>query len=354
MQGFSDLTQGTMESAAPPKDEALVEAMAALHVKPLWRLYKSLNTRVPRFLEPMHWPWSVMEPLVARASSDVDMAEAERRALMLSHPDMGGTTFTTPTISAALQILEPGEQAHAHRHTLSALRMVMTGDGAITTTDGKPCPMGPGDLVLTPSWTWHRHYHPGKTRAVWFDGLDAPLCTVIGTVFFEHGPGPDDDELAPLEADSALLAGGVLPQSKIVGDAHRYSPLFRYPWGVVSDALNAMAPAADGSRMIRYVNPVDGGPVMPTIDCFALRLEQGRSTQRARTTATAICVVIEGEGVSKIGEREFAWKKNDVFTLPRWLWTDHTAATPSASIFMMTDRAFIANIGHLREETDAG
>jgi len=350
MQGFSHLTQSMAKSSSGPlRDSALIEAMAEFHVKPLWRLYKTLNTRVPLALEPMHWPWSVMEPLVARASNDVDMAEAERRALMLSHPGLGGTTFTTPTLSAALQILEPGEHAQSHRHTLSALRMVMTGDGAVTTTDGKPCLMEPGDLVLTPSWTWHKHYHPGKQRAVWFDGLDAPLCTVIGTVFFEHGPGPDDKQLPEFAADSAFRAGGVLPQSAILSDERHYSPLFRYPWGVVSEALQAVAPAKDGSRKIRYANPLDGGPVMPTIDCFALRLECGRVTQRARTTSTAICVVIDGDGTSKIGEHEFAWTKHDVFTLPRWLWTEHRASSPSARIFMMTDRAFIANIRHVRE-----
>lgn len=345
------MAHGATDPETTQTDAGLVEAMAEHHLKPLWRLYKTLNTREPRFLEPMHWPWSIMEPLVARASADVDMAQAERRALMFSHPDMGGTTFTTPTLSAALQILEPGEHAHSHRHTLSALRMVMAGDGAVTTTDGKACLMEPGDLVLTPSWTWHKHYHPGKERAVWFDGLDAPLCTAIGTVFFEHGPGPDDNQLAPLEIDAALLAGGILPQSDVISDDHPYSPLFRYPWRTVSAALQAMAPAADGSRKIRYANPRNGGPVMPTIDCFAVRLEAGRATARARSTSTAICVVIEGEGFSRIGEHEFAWSKNDVFTLPRWLWASHTSLSPSSSIFMMTDRALISAIGHLREET---
>jgi gentisate 1,2-dioxygenase len=344
------LTEFMVENEA---DSALVADMAEIDVKPLWRLYKTLNTRVPRFLKPMHWPWSVMEPLVSRASRDVSMAEAERRALMLTHPDMGGTTFTTPTLSAALQILEPGEEAHAHRHTLAALRMVMTGDGAITTTNGKQCLMEPGDLVLTPSGTWHKHHHPGKERAVWFDGLDAPMCTTLGTVFFDHGPGPEDNQLAPAELDVAFMTGGVLPQSELIAHQHPYSPVFRYPWGVVRDALQAMAAAPDGSRRIRYVNPRDGGPVMPTIDCFALRLESGLLTKRARTTATAICVVIEGEGTSRIGEREIVWTKHDVFTMPRWLWAEHIASSPTASIFMMTDRALMANIGHLREEVDA-
>jgi gentisate 1,2-dioxygenase len=328
----------------------LVDAMAAHNLKPLWELYKGLNTREPRQLEPMHWPWEITEPLIARAAAEVDMAEAERRALMLTHPALVGTTFTTPTISAALQILEPGEQAHSHRHTLSALRLVMTGDGAITSTDGKECLMEPGDLVLTPAWTWHRHYHPGRERAVWLDGLDAPLCAAIGTVFFEHGPGPADGELAVKEADAAFGGSGVLPISSKLSHEHPYSPLFRYPWAAVSAALDAMAPADDGSRRVRYVNPTDGGPIMPTIDCYAERIEGGRHTRRYRSTSTAIALVIEGAGTSRIGSARFDWKKNDIFTLPRWQWLEHFASSASASIFLMTDRGLIKTLGHLRDE----
>ena len=36
-------------------------------------------------------------------------------------------------------------------------------------------------------------------------------------------------------------------------------------------------------------------------------------------------VVIEGEGESRIGDKTFNWKQHDVFTLPRWQWTEHTA-----------------------------
>jgi gentisate 1,2-dioxygenase len=333
------------------EDAALIEAMAEVNLKPLWRLYKGLNTSEPRHLEPILWSWDVTEPLIARAAAEVDMAHAERRALMLSHPALSETTFTTPTLSAALQILEPGEKAHAHRHTLAALRFVIAGDGAITTTDGKECLMRPGDLVLTPAWTWHKHYHPGSERAVWLDCLDAPLCTAIGTVFFEHGPGPETHSLELKEADEAYSGAGVLPQSGTVAHEHDYSPLFRYPWSEVSAALDSMSLEKDEFRRVRYVNPLNGGPVMPTIDCFAERFAKGRQTQACRTTATAIVIVVDGEGSSQIGSTQFSWKKNDVFTLPRWQWFQHTASSDSASLFLMTDRAFVSSIAHLREET---
>lgn len=339
-----------MDSNPPNTSAEFLGQMERASVKPLWDLYKGLNTREPRFLEPMIWRWAEMEPLIERASREVDMANAERRALMLCHPGLTGTTFTTPTLSAALQILEPGEHAHAHRHTLAALRLTLAGDGAITTTDGKACLMERGDLILTPAGTWHKHYHPGRARAVWLDGLDAPLATGLGTVFFEHGPGPDDNLLDPKEADEAMFAGGVAPERESLSPAHPYSPLFRYPWAATARALAAMAPLSDASRRIRYINPRDGGPVMPTIDCYALQLAAGRTTSAQRSTATAIVAVLDGEGVSQVGDARFDWKANDVFTLPRWQWVEHTAATADARLFLMTDRALIDRIGHLREE----
>ncbi|MGO4174499.1 cupin domain-containing protein [Bosea sp. TAF32] len=326
----------------------LLEAMEAVNVQPLWDRYMRLNTREPQYYEPIIWPWASMSELIERSAREISMQEAERRVLLLTHPAFPGTVFSTPTLSGGLQILEPGESAHAHRHTLAALRLAMMGDGAVTVVDGKPCPMEPGDLILTPAWSWHEHHHSGKTRAVWFDGLDYPLARQLGTVFFEVGPGPIPDRGLAQMDDASLCEGGVLPEGDVTVP---YSPLYRYSWSRVSGALKAMPPAADGSRRLRYINPVDGGPIMPTLDCFALGLTPGSATVPMRTTATAMVVVIEGEGVSQIGDTRFEWKQHDVFTLPRWQWIEHNATSGPATLFLMTDRALTDRIGHLREET---
>jgi gentisate 1,2-dioxygenase len=335
--------------AAKHDTSGLLRAMAAENTQPLWDLYKSLNTREPQYYEPMIWPWSTMAGLIERAAREVSMHDAERRALLLTHPAFPGTVFTTPTLSAALQVLEPGESAPPHRHTLAAIRLVMTGDGAVTVTDGKRCLMAPGDLILTPAMSWHEHEHPGKTRMVWFDGLDYPLARQLGDVFFELGPGPIPDRGIAALPDAGLSEGGVLPEGHESRTA--YSPLFRYEWTRVAEVLAAMPAATDGSRRLRYVNPSTGGAIMPTIDCFALRPAVGKSTVPARTTSTAIAVVIEGEGETRIGEKKFAWQPHDVFTLPRWQWIEHRATRGPATLFLMTDREFLARIDHLREES---
>lgn len=328
---------------------ALIDAMREVNTLPLWDRYKQLNTREPQHYDPLVWRWETLAPLVDRISREISMEEAERRVLLLTHPGFPGTIFTTPTLSAGIQILEPGEAAHAHRHTLAALRLVMMGQGAATITDGKHCPMEPGDLILTPAMTWHEHEHHGKERMVWFDGLDYPLARQLGTVFFENGPGPIPDRGLASVRDAALEVAGVLPD----GMPHTtpYSPLFRYPWKSVRNALDAMPEADDGSKRLRYVNTATGSAVMPTLDCFALRPGHGRATRAARTTSTAIAVVIEGEGETRIGEETIAWKQHDIFTLPRWKWIEHRASRAPATLFLMTDRELLARIDHLREET---
>jgi gentisate 1,2-dioxygenase len=74
-------------------------------------------------------------------------------------------------------LILPGEHAPEHRHTQSALRLVLEEEGGITTVDGGRVEMAPGDFIITPSWTWHRHTHEGDTPMIWLDGLDNGLMT---------------------------------------------------------------------------------------------------------------------------------------------------------------------------------
>jgi gentisate 1,2-dioxygenase len=344
---MSDERQSELES---PQDDrqTLRQALAAENAQPLWERYRELLTKEPPLLGPLLWPWAKMGHLVERAAREVSMPEAERRVLLLVHPVFAETAFTTSTLSAGLQILNPGESAPPHRHTIAALRLIMMGEGAETITDGKVCPMEAGDLILTPAWTWHAHRHNGRRRMVWFDGLDYPLTRNLGTMFLEGGQVPNPTPDSATVPDATLGEGGLLPEDHENNKA--YSPLFRYAWSRVQSVLESIEPARDGSKRVRYVNPLDGGAIMPTIDCFAHRLASGVPTRRMRATSTAIAVVIEGEGVTSIGEKVLNWRQHDVFTLPRWQWITHTAHAAPATLFVMTDRALLQRIGHLREE----
>ena len=65
--------------------------------------------------------------------------------------------------------------------------------------------------------------------------------------------------------------------------------------GAATRRLLAATPAgADGARTVRYVNPSTGGAVMPTLDCYAARLDQGRPTRTKRATYNVVCLVVAG------------------------------------------------------------
>src|SRR4029078_5784335 len=77
--------------------------------------------------------------------------------LILKNPAMPGSACITPSPYAWLQLILPGEVAPAHRHTQSALRFIVEGEGAYTAVDGERTIMHEGDFDITTTWTWHEH-----------------------------------------------------------------------------------------------------------------------------------------------------------------------------------------------------
>lgn len=327
----------------------LVEALEAAGLQPLWDRYMTLLTREPAPIDaPMHWSWKGLQSLIERAVAEVSMADAERRVLLLSHPAFAPHPYTTTNLSAGVQILCPGEHADSHRHTVAALRFVMEGEGAVTWVDGKRCEMTEGDLILTPAWCWHEHRNEGSQRVVWFDGLDLPLAAHLRAMFLQFGRTDD----VPPQIDDAVARAGALP-TPLGRPFTTYSPKYRYEGTAIDTALSALPADADGSRRLRYVNPVTGGPVMPTLDCYAMGLQAGTSTRAYRSTGNAVVVVAKGSGRSRVGDKTIDWQKGDVFTLPHWNWVSHRAEAPEAQLFLMTDQPVLESMGYLRTEYES-
>jgi gentisate 1,2-dioxygenase len=298
--------------------------------------------------EPPHiWRWPTLSPLLDGAVAATNMQNAERRVLVLNNPAYANTERegATTNLSVNLQILMPGERARPHRHSMNAIRFALEGEGATTIVEGKPCPMLRGDLILTPGWTWHEHVHEGKTRSIWVDALDVPIHRFLDNAVFEPGPAHDVVTLPP---DSAFSGSGLAPDAAL--SALPYSPMFRYAWKTAVEVLDALPPAPDGSRRLRYTNPVNGGPIMATLDCYLLALEKGRATTPYRTNSNAVCVVVDGEGATTLGDDTVRWARNDVFTLPHGYWISHTAESARARLFQITDREILRRLDLLRDE----
>ena len=317
------------------------KAWQAAKLHPLWEsvVAHKLRDGGPA---PNHWQWKRIRPLIDDAMKVASPAAVERRVLTLTDQDADGGTTTN--LVAALQILLPGEKARPHRHTMNALRFVIEGNGASTIVDGKDCPMEEGDLVITPGWTWHEHVHRGSAPIIWLDALDAPLHRYLGTDAFEPGPVHD---LPNMPDDAAFAFPNIVPE---LGDKlPQFSPVFRYPWAAAREAVRAAPKWKDGSRRVRYINPITGGSTMPLMDCYLTQIDSGTETIRFRTTSNAMCLVCAGHGTSRVGEELVSWDAHDVFSLPHGNWITHQA-NETATLFVVTDRDALRRLDLLKEQ----
>ena len=337
-----------MESSVSATPDAMRAAWMANHVAPLWE-NRAAHRKDDAGRERAHiWRWSEMRPLIDAAIGVRSMAAVERRVLSLISPHavaIGGASGTTRNLNAGLQILMPGESARPHRHTMNALRFVLSGHGARTVVDGKSCQMKEGDLVTTPGWCWHEHVHRGDGPIVWLDVLDASLHRYFGTDAFQPGPTNDYPALAP---DAAFTSSLMVPQT---GEAAKsYSPVFRYPWEQAAAAAACAPLGRDGARQVRYANPLNGGPVMSLLDCWLVELAPGVETAAFRTTASAVCTVVEGTGSSQIGQEHLTWEPRDIFSMPSGNWITHRANAERTRLFVVSDREVLRRLDLLKEE----
>jgi gentisate 1,2-dioxygenase len=327
-------------------------ALAAKDLQPLWTQAARLMPRepIPRTV-PWLWRWTTVLPLARRAGELITIERGgERRVLALANPGLGGLPYTSSTLWGAYQYLGPRESAPAHRHTPSALRFVVEGSGVWTTVDGDACDMAPGDLVLTPSWTWHDHSNPTDAPMVWFDGLDLPLAAALESVFFEPFP----EQMQPVTGDhnaSARLFGGRALRPLGEPPRPRHSPLLVYRYADTDAALRDLLRARGGPEAsIAFVNPTTGGSVMPTLGCEMHRLVAGWRTPATRRTGSSVFVVFSGSGSSVIAGERFDWERGDAFVVPSWAPVEHAAEEP-ADLFAVTDRPVLEALNLHREET---
>jgi gentisate 1,2-dioxygenase len=308
-------------------------------------------------VRPFCWRWATIEPLLMRAGELVTPDRGvERRILRLANPGVTGKT-STHTLSTAVQLLLPGECAPAHRHSPAAIRFIMQGRGAYTTVEGEKCPMAPGDLVLTPSWTWHDHGSEVSAPVVWMDGLDIPLIRSLETMFYE--PFPDDRQpVSKAVGDSArrYRAGGLKPAwAKPRRDL---PPLVHYTWEHTYAALKQLA-EVDASPFddvaMEYTNPATGGSALRTIGCWIQLLRPGLHTQAHRQTSSAVYHVFAGQGCSVIEGTRFNWGQGDFFVVPPWAWHEHAnEGNDEVILFSIQDIPVFEALGLYREEAYEG
>jgi len=356
-ENFREDVPGRANVADTPELIAYYDELERLQAGALWTVANKIEPWQPASASvPVLWRYADLRAHVLRSLALVAPEQAGRRVVYLSNPGRRDVSAAVGWLYSGLQVMNPGEVASAHRHTASALRFIMEGEGAYTVVDGHKMTLGRNDFVLTPNGTWHEHGVEAQgTPCIWQDGLDIPLMNALEANFYQVHPELRQQVGHPVD-DMANTWGhpGLRPSA---GEWTRgYSPLLKYEWAATYAALQRYARATDGSAfdgvMLDYVNPATGGPVMQTIGASMQMLRPGERTRAHRHTGSAIYQAAKGSGYSIIGGKRFDWAERDIFCVPSWSWHEHANASEreDACLFAFNDLPVMRALGLYREE----
>ena len=269
--------------------------ISPLNLSPLWE--RTVKLTPGSACVPAVWHYAEMRPLLNRAAALITKKQADRRVLVMENPSLRGTSFITNSLYAGLQIILPDEIAPSHRHTPSALRFAMEGEGAYTAIDGEQIPMYPGDFVVTPSWAWHDHGNLGDAPVVWMDGLDTPFASFFGANFRENYPEESYPVARDIGANTIQHGANMLPLEYRADGKN--SPLLIYAFERTRAALLALsqsaAPNPAHGHKLRYANPANGGHPFATMAAFMQWLPKQFHGAVVRSTDGTVFNVAEGE-----------------------------------------------------------
>jgi gentisate 1,2-dioxygenase len=310
---------------------AFVSSLSAAGLDAPWLEPGPLIRPKKSAMRPAVWRWRDIEPLVHRTPEFMAPGRgAERRILRLDNPGVPERT-AGHTISIAVQYLLPGEVAPAHRHTPNAIRFMLHGEGAYTTIEGDKFVMRRGDLVVTPSMTWHDHGNQGSGPVVWTDALDSPVVRYLENLAMD----PYEGEAQPVRT----------------GPPARH---LHYPWETAYAELQRRASGAPDPYddvIMEYLDPTTGGPVIPAFGCYLQLLRPGVRTRAHRQTSSAVYHVVEGRGFTTIDGARHDWGEGDFFAIPPRAPHAHgNEGTAPAILYSVQDVPLLRTLGFYRVE----
>jgi gentisate 1,2-dioxygenase len=318
-----------VQTTAPASVDQFVANLRAAGLDAPWTRPGPLIPPKATAVQSRHWRWAQIEPLVRQGPEFMKPGRgAERRILRLDNPGVPERT-ATHTISVAVQYLLPGEVAPAHRHTPNAVRFMLHGEGAFTTVEGDKCVMRRGDLVVTPTMTWHDHGNEGGEPVVWTDGLDSPVVRYLENLHMD-----------PYEGEQQPVREGPPSGSVYYRWADSYAELLKR-------ATSEANPFDD--VLMEYRDPKTGRSVVPTLGCYLQMLRPGVRTRAHRESSSAVYHVVSGRGRTIVDGVTFDWVEGDFFAIPPRAVHEH--ANPGAEpaiLFSFQDVPLLQALGHYR------
>ncbi len=326
--------------------------LAASHMAPLWEVLRGLTPREPKAAyDPIVWRADLIRKNMELACEAISAEDAERRVLVLENPGLKGKSLATTSLYAGIQMILPGEIAPSHRHTASALRLILEGKGGFTSVDGETVMMSPGDFIITPTGVFHDHGATGDDAVMWLDGLDVPVVQMLNAGFSADYPQKRQNSRRPIGDAHARYASGLAPVDYRRSGAA--SPLFHYPFERTRAALEALARTEEWHPQyglkLAFTDPTTGSSPIRSMGAYMQLLPKGFEGTAYRETDGAVFCVVEGSLDVTVADQRWRVEPHDVFVVPGWA-SRRFRSTEGCMLFSFSDRPLQEYLGFWRAE----
>ncbi len=327
------------------------------NVVALWDVFPTLIPPKPgRMVEPYVWNGNAIIEQLNRVAREVKLGgSVERRVLVPVNPGLKrlGLYTATHTLYVGFQIVMPGEEAGAHRHTPFACRFMVKGN-ASTTVDGVKVNFEKGDFVTTPRWAWHDHENRSKEPVVWLDALDTPIPKMLLSSFFEDFEEEVQSAMPGGDLFARTASTGLTPAFSLEWVHGQTSPLV-FKWNDTYSMLKDIGKFSEGSPYegitITYRDPRTGKEISDAMGADITLLKSGSRTKPHRHTMSVVYYVVKGKGAIIVDGKEMPWKENDVISLTPWLSHELVSDGGGESVmFSVNDRPLLKSVGLYRVE----
>ncbi|WP_338603047.1 hypothetical protein V6M85_03525 [Sulfolobus tengchongensis] len=292
---------------------------------------KSIFTNSPEpIIIPYKWDYEIAKKFLYSISQYISPKESERRVIHLVNPGLKDTKpfdnlAIAPTLTGGIQLIKAGESAPAHRHTPTNLRLILEApnEGAYIIYDGYKMNLEVGDVLVQSNWTLHEHHNDGKTDLIWFSGLDSPFLLYLGAIFYQKS----EEKFQTSEKGDVILDSLGYSLKPLNINYQSYNPLIKYSYSRTKKALTELDEhnKVDENEgiIVEYLNPVNGGPALPTISIKMRLIRPKTELKPLRSTENEVFIPVEGTVTfdiieSSIGSLRLDLKTRDPIVIPSW------------------------------------
>jgi gentisate 1,2-dioxygenase len=126
-------------------------------------------------MRAVHYPADVARAEMARVQARVNTEKLTGKVVIFTSPGLEKAKTVTPTISLALNALEPGGDQPPHRHNSVALTLCLEGKGVYSLIDGERVDWQRHAVMVTPPLAVHSHHNRGRESMLSLVAQDAGI-----------------------------------------------------------------------------------------------------------------------------------------------------------------------------------